>query len=91
MLPNVLLDDDRRVERETPFDQVVEQAGQDDLRDIEQEVDILGESGTAAQHERQSADERVADRPGVERLGERFDGPHGFVGEEPAVSVHGVR
>ena len=36
---------------QSPLDEVVQQAGQRDLRHIEQEVDILGESGTTAKHE----------------------------------------
>ncbi len=85
-----MLDDDRRVERAAPLDEVVQQSWQDDLRNFEQEVDILGESGATAKHERQSADERIANRSGVERLGQRFDGPYGIAWQEVGVNVHDV-
>src|SRR5208337_672953 len=68
MLSDELLDDDRRVERAAPLDEVVQQSGQDNLRNFQQKIDILGEPGTAAKHECQPADERIADRSGVERL-----------------------
>ena len=61
------------------------------LRNFEQEVDILGIPGTAAKHERQPANERVADRSGVERLGHRLDGLDGIARQEVGVNVHGVR
>ena len=70
ILPDVLLDNEGRVERETPLDEVIQQSGQDDLRDVEQEVGILSEPGTAAKHECQSANQCVTDRAGVERLGQ---------------------
>ena len=59
------------------------------MRNVDQEVNVLGVPGTSPQHERQATDERVADRPGVERLGERFDGKHGVVGQEIGFSGHG--
>ena len=40
---------------------------------------------------RQPADQRIADRSGVERLGQRFDGPYRIVRQEVGVNVHGVR
>ena len=63
---------------------------EDDLRNFEQEVDILGESGTTAKHDRLSADERIANRSGVERLGQRFDGPYGIAWQEVGVNLHDV-
>ncbi|MBV8312481.1 MAG: hypothetical protein JO344_19025, partial [Planctomycetaceae bacterium] len=77
--------------RESPLDEVIEQAGQRDLRHIEQEVDVLGESGAPAHHSRKPADERVPDRPGSECLGEGVNGLDQFVRQEVALSVHDVR
>ncbi len=91
MLSDELLDDDRWVERAASLHEVVQQSRQDDLRNFEQEVDVLGESGTAAKHVRQTADERVADPAGVERLSQRFDDPYGIGRQEVGVNVHGVR
>ena len=65
-------------ESESSFHEVAQQFRQDILRNFEQEVDVLGEPGTAAKHERESADERVTDRSGVERLRQRLDGPYGI-------------
>jgi hypothetical protein len=88
VLTDIRGDDHHRVEREAPLDQVVEQAGQVDLRDVDQEVDVLGGSLASSQGGRQPADERMADRSGRERLGDRRDGPIQFVGQEAAINSH---
>jgi hypothetical protein len=53
--------DDLRFEREAAVNEIVERAGQPDLGDIHQEIDVLGESGAAANRNRQTADQRISD------------------------------
>ena len=61
-----------------------------DGRNFEQEVNVLGKPRTAAKHERQSADEPVANRPGVEGFGHRLDRTLGIARQETRFNAHGV-
>jgi len=91
MLLDESFDDDGWVELESSFNEVAQQFRQENLRNFEEEVDVLGESGTAADRESEPADERVADRSGAKRIGQRRDGSHGFARQKLGVNVHGVR
>jgi len=64
------------VQRETAFHEFVEQPRQGDLRYVEQHVDVLRESGPAAQGRREAADESVADATGREDFALHFDRSH---------------
>ena len=48
MLSDKLLDGDRRLKGEAPFDEIIQQAWQHDLRDIEQDIHVSGEAGPSA-------------------------------------------
>lgn len=48
VMPDELLDDRLAVERESTIHELIEQAGQGDLRNVEQNVDVLSETRPAA-------------------------------------------
>lgn len=91
ILPDVLRDNDRRIDRETASDEVIKQGRQYDLRHVDQEGDILGVPRAPARHECQTAHEGIANRASVERLDERFDGARGIVRQEVRFNGHDER
>lgn len=91
MILNVFLDDDNRVQRETPYQEVVEQPREHDLRDIEQEINVFREPDSTTHERRQSSAQRMPDRSGGEGLGEALNGSHPFFRQKSTVSIHGGR
>jgi hypothetical protein len=49
------------------------------LRNLEQKVDILGVTETAAENDRKFADERVTNGPRIENVNHRLDGPQRLI------------
>ena len=78
----ILRDDDRRVEREAPFDEVVEQAGQGDLgTSIRKSTSWVNRGRPRREIASPPMSACRIDRA-VERLGERLDGPDRVVLQE---------
>ena len=74
MVPRELLDDLTGVERESPIVQAVEQGRQGDLRDIDQQIDVLRVPGTGPEPRGQSADQGVGDAGPGQHLDQVVEG-----------------
>ncbi|MFM8291692.1 MAG: hypothetical protein ACKOC4_08340 [Planctomycetia bacterium] len=84
-----LADDRLRVERKAADEEIVEQAGQGDLRHVQQDIHVLREPRPSPEHRRQPTEQGIADAAGVEGLPEPLHRGDEVAGEWFRCAGHG--
>ena len=81
MLLNELPNDGFTIERKTSVNKFIEQSGQRQLRDLQQNINILREPRPAAEHRGQATEQRISNTTIFKHFAENLDSGNEITGQ----------